>query len=69
MASMSIVIPTDLCRASKVSFRAPEGRSSNRVASVNCVMMSTTMSQCSDCATAPQRYAVFLIAMSFSLCA
>src|SRR4029077_11712736 len=67
VARARMVIPTDLWRASRLSFLAPGGRSSARLASVTCTMMSATISQCSSWATAPQRCVLFRRAMSAKL--
>ena len=68
-ASPSMVMPTDLWRASMASFFMPSGRSPASAARVTCTMISATMSQCSSWATAPQRCVVFRMTMPLSLCA
>src|ERR1700730_18042276 len=63
IARASMVMPTDLWRASMPSFFSG-GRSSASAARVNCTMINTTMVQCSSWATAPQRCAVFRMTMT-----
>src|ERR1700704_4520697 len=63
IARASMVMPTDLWRASMPSFFSG-GRSSASAARGNCTMINTTMVQCSSWATAPQRCAVFRMTMT-----
>ena len=62
-ASARIVMPTDLCVA-RTPILATGDKPSARLASTNCVMISTTMTQWNSCATAPYRVRVFFSCMT-----